>query len=453
MKKLIVSLLLSTIIFSNSVLRAENLKYLIKQVEKRNIGVKISNLLTEQSYIDQKNALNNLIPNINFTAARSHKTLKDSYQKSNPFAFDTTLTYSLKLVQSYPGLGRIPWIKRKIAKLQTKVKKLELSKAKIAATRKIIEIYFSLVKERELAEVDNKNIYLAEKLLEVAKLNEEVGLILKNDVLRIEVEEYNYKSSKATAKKNFANLKTDLLNQLDLTNSVSSITPILPESLRFPTEKLSFEKLYKILEKNDQDIAVAKTDIRILSQTIRMSKSAHLPTLSVESALNHGAKLGPITGTEDVTTTFILTTPVYDGGEIENGIRKAKKTKEIAELNLRNILNIKRTKLKKAIADYNEALVRIAFAEKTVEQSFENMKIVFSRYKEGAASIVELVDAQSIVTNSAKSAIRAYYDERKRLAEVYLQTQQREKLYTLAKGSTKINLDFLFKALGLSDVK
>jgi outer membrane protein TolC len=116
---------------------ATNLESLIDEVSNRNLELKMSNLQIEQSFLDQKTAENALIPDVKFNVRRSHKTFKDSYQKSNPFSYDTTLAYTLSLTQSWPGLGKIPSVKKEITKLKTLVQKNNQRESKNSFIKKL----------------------------------------------------------------------------------------------------------------------------------------------------------------------------------------------------------------------------------------------------------------------------------------------------------------------------
>lgn len=131
----------------------------------------------------------------------------------------------------------------------------------------------------------------------------------------------------------------------------------------------------------------------------------------------------------------------------------AQKAEEIVKLRVRDLSNSKKAILEKAVADYNEALSRISFAEKMAEQSYENMRIVFTRYQEGTSSIIELIDAQRLLTSSSQTAIKAYYDERERLVEILLLLHKFDELYLTDHNPSILNTNFLRQALKLGEVK
>ncbi len=435
-----------------SAAQAGTLAGLINKALDRNLSLQISDLEIEQSFIDEKKSDNALIPDVNLVINRTSKDFKDSYQKNNPGSIDKMLTYSLKLTQSYPGLGRIPAIQREITRLKTDIKKTYKDNQKINVLRNLTRIYFKMVRDQELVKIHETDLILIAALMKVAKLNEELGLVLHNDILRIEVEQLNSSTELVKARNSFEDLKYDLAAILDMPDP-ASIKLELAKSLRFAVASYTSEALLPELFQIDNDINIARTDQMILQKSVRAARSAHLPTLSLDASYNYGREIGPIESTKDFAATFILTTPVYNGNDIENAVRLAQKSEEIVKLRVRDLSNSKKAILEKAVADYNEALSRISFAEKMAEQSYENMRIVFTRYQEGASSIVELVDAQRLLTNSTQTAVKAYYDERERLAEILLLLHRFDELSLTDQNPSVLNTDFLMQVMNLGEVK
>lgn len=411
---------------------AANLAELANMALERNLQIKIAELEIEQSLIDEKNAHNAMIPNVNFTIGRNFNEYYDRYQRGLNQA-ENTWTYSLKLTQNYPGLGKVPAIQKQITALKTEIKKVHNENYKLGILRNLTKIYFQLVKDQEMVKIHETDLRLIEELLKVAKLNEEVGLVLHNDVLRIEVEQHNSDSELIKARGDYATQIFDLAAILDIDDPYS-IQLDLPKSLKFASEEYSGRDLIKELFSLDYDINLANKDLEILEKVVKQSEKAMLPTLSLNSTYTYGNKYGSDRGGKDnknLVTTFELVTPVYDSNDLKNAVRTAKKSEEIGKLTLENLQNNKKSSLEKALKNYNDALARIILAEKMVEQSYENMRIVFTRYQEGAASIVELVDAQRLLTNSSQTATSAYYDERTAKAEILLLTHRFDELYKM----------------------
>ncbi len=429
LKKLCLFIYLISVCYN---LEAANLAKLAEIALKQNLQLKISQLEIEQSKIDEKTAHNAMIPKIDFSVERNFNKYYDRFQRGLNQA-ENTCTYSLKLSREYPGLGKVPAIQKQIAALKTEIKNVYYDNYKLSILRDLVSIYFQLVKDQEMIKIHETDLKLIEELLKVAKLNEDIGFVLHNDVLRIEVEQHNSNSELIKTKNDYTAQIYDLASILDIDDPYS-IDLDLPKSLKFGFSEYYEKDLVKELFAQDYDIKLANLDIQILQKIVKQSKKATLPTLSLNSTYSYGNMHGSSVGGKDnknLITTFELSTPVYDGNDLKNAIRTAQKSEEIGKLSLENLENNKKSSLAKALNNYKDALSRIILAEKMVEQSYENMRIVFTRYQEGAASIVELIDAQRLLTDSSQTATNAYFDERTAKAEILLLTHRFEEIYKM----------------------
>ena len=145
--------------------------------------------------------------------------------------------------------------------------------SKQSVLRELTRIFFRLVRDQELIKIHKTDLTLIAELLKVAKLNLEVGLVLQNDILRIEVEEQNSNSQLVKAQNSFHDLLFDLAAVLDI-ESPEHISLELPTGLRFDTNGHEASCLIKELFEVDLDIKIAQTDIDIIKQAIRAARSA-----------------------------------------------------------------------------------------------------------------------------------------------------------------------------------
>lgn len=429
-------------------LMASNLADLIQMAINQNIELKTAELEIEKSIIDEEIAHSAMLPNLYLSGNRTFSSFHDNYQRGlNPAK--NTWAFSLRLSQTYPGLGKIPSMAKEIAKIKTDIISTYKHSKQLSITGKLVKLYFELLKNQELRKIHELDLLLIDKLLDIAKLNEEVGLVLHNDILRIEVEKHNSNSNLIKAKSSYKDLMFDLASILD-EKDPENIEVKLPMSLRFAVKEESSSNLINTLFDVDYSINLAKSDLQILDKIVSSASKAKLPTLSFNSTYKYGNKYGSDKGgkdNKDLVTTFELSTPVYDGNEIRNMVKQAKKSAEIGKLTLENLFNNKRAELEKAVNDYKNTTARIGFVEKMVEQSNENMQIILLRYQEGASSITELIDAQRLFTNSLQTAVSTYYDERTKLAEIYLLTHQFDEIDKMDNSSLPINMDVITNLL------
>ncbi|HNV72201.1 MAG TPA: TolC family protein, partial [Candidatus Ozemobacteraceae bacterium] len=240
------------------------------------------------------------------------------------------------------------------------------------------------------------------------------------------------RSSLNTTRHQMLNHRVDIESVLACVGT-TTLDISIPATPTFELASMTLAAATDLMLARDFDLALIANDAAIFRKGIHAARQANLPTLDINSNYTYGHKVGTMKDTRDYTVTFGLSFPVYDGGDIRNEVRKAEKTLAELELAHEDLVNRKRALLTTYFNDYHEAVERIAVAAKAMEQSRENMRMVMTRYEHGAASIVELVDAQLTLSSTSEEAVDARIDERLRLADILLAIHDLEALCTLDK--------------------
>ncbi|NLI77496.1 MAG: TolC family protein [Candidatus Riflebacteria bacterium] len=400
----------------------------------RNLSLQVARLDIEESWIDQRIAENSFIPNADLDFTNGQKRSLDDGQQAVYGAVSKTSLFSLKIKQEFKALGKYNEWQRDVARLKTQAKERLQERAELEVMRRLLTIFFQMAKQEELARIHEFNLGLIGQLLEIGRLNMRVGLALEKDVLRIEVQQANTQAALVRARHDFDNHRLDLANLLNLRDTASP-TVDLPPSLRFPLAAPDASATRALLLERDLDLALARNDRTILVKTVTAARAAGKPTLNLNAAYNHGLESGPLKNTRDYSVSVSLSAPVYDSRDRLNEVRRAEKLLARAELTLQELEGARLLALEKAFSDYDEARQRIAFAEKALEQSRENMRVVGIRFKAGDAPITDLVDAQITFSGAAETAVNARYDERIRLATILLLTRQFPEALALDRGA------------------
>lgn len=401
---------------------------------QRTLSLKMARLDLEESWIDQRIADNTFIPNADLEYRQGQRWLLDHDQKRMSGAFQGTSLFSLRLSQEFRALGRYNEWQRDVSRLKTQARELLLERAELEVIRRLVRLFFQMVKHEELARIHRFNLGLIAQLLEIGRLNQQVGLALQKDVLRIEVQQANTQAALVRAEHDFANTRLDLANLLNLRDTASPAVD-LPPSLKYPLARIDATATRALLMDRDLDLALARMDRTIVEKTLTAGRSATKPALNLTGSYNYAPRNGPFAYTRDLTVGFSLSGTLYDGGDKMNEVRRYEKLLAKADLSLQDLEAGKMLTLEKACSDYDEARQRIAFAEKALDQSRENMRVVGIRFKAGDAPITDLVDAQITFSGAAETAVNAYYDERVRLAEILLLTRQFDRALQLDHGA------------------
>ncbi|MFA7578068.1 MAG: TolC family protein [Candidatus Muiribacteriota bacterium] len=413
--------ILSSFSVSAEVLKLKNL---LDRVDEENPDMRSAKFLLENSRIDVKITQNDLIPELSLS-------YRHSEDKSRTGAETDSGIYSLTFSQTYPGFFKITDCLIDIKKLQYKKAEKEFTERRNTILKRGLDFYFKIIKAQNEIKVHEENLFLINELLNVAKINEQAGFGLYSDVLRVEAEKINIQLQLIQAQNNLDNLVLEFKAFMNL-KSVEKI--IFPEKYKYKAyteldiEKIEIDKL--------PSIELVKKDMDVLGKSLKIANYAKLPSVnfSLSSVKTDNASAPAIkTGADkEYSLSLTLSQKLYDSGTTILMLKQAQKMYEAAKINYDYRLVLKKAEIEKNISKYGENIKRIEGIEKSSEYVRENMRLVTERFKQGDAGIVELIDAQVLISNTKLREITAYYDERIGLADYFININYPEGLWRLA---------------------
>lgn len=204
------------------------------------------------------------------------------------------------------------------------------------------------------------------------------------------------------------------------------------DDLDAPTALPQFAEAQTMASRENPDLRVAIEAAREADLDVSAAKGSFLPTMSIEAdygieandfALHAVAKAHPELGylpTLGYFVTASLTVPVWDWGSLRSKLHQAEFKQGQSRVELSQT---QREVLRNLYSSYNEAAVARDAVEKsrrTADLAAESQRLVNLRYSAGESTALEVVDAQSTLTQAQS----AYADAlaRYRVAVANLQT-------------------------------
>ena len=83
-----------------------------------------------------------------------------------------------------------------------------------------------------------------------------------------------------------------------------------------------------------------------------------------------------------------------------------------------NDVNTLNSEVRQAYLDYDKSRLQLEVAELGSRSAEEDMKLQQERYRLGASSILELLDAQVSLTQAQSNLVQAYFDLNKAIADL-----------------------------------
>ncbi len=109
---------------------------------------------------------------------------------------------------------------------------------------------------------------------------------------------------------------------------------------------------------------------------------------------------------------------IFDGFAKKTDYSRAKLTEMTARESYQNDLNTLNSEVRQAYLDYDKSRLQLEVAELGARSAEEDMKLQQERYRLGASSILELLDAQVSLTQSQSNLVQAYFDLNKAIADM-----------------------------------
>jgi outer membrane protein len=284
-----------------------------------------------------------------------------------------------------------------LAKLGIDQSETQMALDRLDLALRVKEAYFDILIADKRIEVAEKDVQARKANLEVSRNFHQVGLVPINDVLRSEVELANSTENLVTAK-NAAKLARATFNTL-LTNPVND--PVAVEDILIYREQTyDFDALTKQALEKRPEMELIEINLLQADQQIRLARSKYYPEVALTEF--HQNPYWQITA--GLTWTF------WEWGKTLYSIRQKEGLKrELVQKKL-DLEDSIRLDVKDALLRLENAAENIPTTEKAVEQGEENLRVNEERYKAQVATITDVLDAQTLLTQARVNHYRALYN-------------------------------------------
>jgi len=311
---------------------------------------------------------------------------------------------------------------------------------KVGSAIQIARIYEKYSREK-VREVESQIIYSAEALfyssilsashlevLEKAYLqfshNYEIvekyysqGMASEFELLRARVEKSNLEPQLVAARtalsitqktlKSFLGLALDepITLRTDITDTVAVMVP--------PLDSLTSAALH-----NRPEIKQAELQKRGYDKAVRIAKGDWLyPNINLNTSYDISASsddfsLGSRDVTKSWTASLLLTIPVFDGGRTIGEVRKARVDYYQAVLAEQQTQDDIRLEVEQAYDNLIQARAALDLQKETIAQAEEGLRIANLRYESGVGTLLEVLSAQTALTDARTNMAEAIYQYR-----------------------------------------
>ena len=272
--------------------------------------------------------------------------------------------------------------------------------------------YFDLIKSIMLLKVQEEVLKRSEQQLKIAQTRFELGSASKSDFLKAKVQLGRDKLSLLQAQNQVQVSRANL-------NAVMGQSPDqdfeVQEELGRENFSLSYEECVDQAYKNNPLIRQRDHDIDAAEGQMRAARGAFLPRVAARGDYTwRGSALDDISGIWDKDYQWgvglSVSFNIFEGFQTQNTYLNSRNSVKIAKENQASAKSEVALEVKQSFLAIEEGSQSITVTEQNVEAAEEDLNLVQEKYRLGAASILELLDAQVSFQTANSDQIQALFD-------------------------------------------
>lgn len=300
-----------------------------------------------------------------------------------------------------------------VARIMDQLNRLGYEKAREELMMEISKLYYLGQTTNEQLEILKNNIGRLEELKNITEAFYDNGMAMDIDVKRVRINLDNMKVQ-------YDNAQAMLVQQMNLLKYMMDY----PMEKNFALERVQAEKLSHTeltgLSENLYEIQMLESQKTLAEKQRKLIRNGYIPSLSLSGNLSTSAFTDKARywfqdnpSSKWYTSYGVgvsLRVPIFDGLEKRNKVRKAEMDIENARLNLENTRKNLQTKYLNATNDLMNS-ERNFFKQKDNYLLAEDVyAVTIDRYKEGIASMTEVLQDEMRMSEAQNNYITAHYN-------------------------------------------
>lgn len=332
-----------------------------------------------------------------------------------PYNVTKTLPYSANagIQLQLPLYNQTLYTSMDVARIMDQLNRLGYEKAREELMMEISKLYYLGQTTNEQLEILKNNIGRLEELKNITEAFYDNGMAMDIDVKRVRINLDNMKVQ-------YDNAQAMLVQQMNLLKYMMDY----PMEKNFALERVQAEKLSHTeltgLSENLYEIQMLESQKTLAEKQRKLIRNGYIPSLSLSGNLSTSAFTDKARywfqdnpSSKWYTSYGVgvsLRVPIFDGLEKRNKVRKAEMDIENVRLNLENTRKNLQTKYLNATNDLMNS-ERNFFKQKDNYLLAEDVyAVTIDRYKEGIASMTEVLQDEMRMSEAQNNYITAHYN-------------------------------------------
>ena len=273
--------------------------------------------------------------------------------------------------------------------------------------------FYSVLSNHELVDVSRDRVRRAEEQLVVARARVMSGAAVQTDSLQILLE---LNRARVGLLQDEARLRVARLALGRRVGTPGGVDAVPLDSARAPDLPLTLVEAMTQAVEQGPEYRAARASERAAEAAVRARRGSYLPSVFLSAnETTFGDNFYPV-GLTRRTLTVSLSYPLWDNANRELNYARAKNARELARAVRADLERAAEVDVTAGWEAYQTARATSDFSEQALIVAREVFRVQESRYRAGASTILDLLDAQSGLTQAQADLVQARYAARLALA-------------------------------------
>jgi outer membrane protein len=275
--------------------------------------------------------------------------------------------------------------------------------------------YYDVLVNQELTQVANERAERAQQGLAVARARVSSGAAVQTDSLQLVLELTRAQVERLRQANALRTAQLELGRRVGASGRVDAVAPGTTPAPRLP---LSLAEAIRVGLDQGPQYNAARANERSADAALRAQRGDYLPVFSIGgSHQRYDTQLFP--GASNVNSlTFSLSFPLWNNGQREIEVSRARVNRDVARTIREDLERAVRRDVSSAYDGYQTSTAAVELAKVGVTVAQQNYRMQELRYRSGASTILDLLDAQVNLAQAQADLVRARYDTRLALARL-----------------------------------
>lgn len=278
--------------------------------------------------------------------------------------------------------------------------------------------YYNVLRSRETIKVREQAINLLEEELKNARNRYEAGAGAQFDVLRAEVALANGRPPLITARNDLRIGIEELRQLLGFVNREGGNLTKVPEflgALTFGDEQFVLEQSLETGRRQRPELQALAKGVSIADAGVTVAKSGYLPKVGASAGwelVGNPSTPHSLSGQSTYDGWFLgaqSSWAIFDGRATAGRVRSAKSQAVQARLSLQEQELAIDVEVRRAFATWQQSVELVSASNKVVEQATEALRLSRARFDVGAATQLDVLQAQVALTDAGNNQVQALF--------------------------------------------